>query len=60
VVGAKQMKYVRRYLQEVEVLSRTEDTENKSGVVRFKNEFGSECVMTTKQFDSLYHRKSLA
>lgn len=54
------MKYVRRYLQEVEVLERTEDTDTRSGIVRFKNEFGSECVMTTKQFDSFYQKKSLA
>jgi len=51
------MKYVRRYLQEVVVTKRTEDTEDKSGIVRFKNEFGSECIMTTKQFDSLYQEK---
>ena len=26
----------------------------KRGTVRYKNEFGSECVMTTKQFKEFY------
>lgn len=26
----------------------------KRGTVRYKNEFGSECVMTTKQFQEFY------
>lgn len=48
------MKYVRRKLQEVDVVNRVEDTEERTGLVIFINEFGSRCVMTPKQFDGLY------
>lgn len=48
------MKYVRRYLQEVQVVERTSDTPERSGIVVFVNEFRSRCVMTTQQFDSFY------
>lgn len=45
------MKYVRRYLQEVEVIERTET------VVRYLNEFNAECIMTVKQFDEFFTMK---
>ena len=46
------MKYIRRYLQEVDVIERTET------IVKFKNEWGSLCIMTIKQFEGLYEEKS--
>lgn len=42
--------YIRRYKPIAEVASI--DTDN--GSVRYRNEFGSECVMTTKQFEEFY------
>lgn len=51
------MKYVRKYLQEAEVIERTEDDDERSGVVKYINEFGSICVMLTKHFDTLYQPK---
>lgn len=51
------MKYIRRYLQEVDVVERTDDTPERSGVVKFLNEYGSLCIMTTKQFDEVYEEK---
>lgn len=51
------MKYIRKYLPEVTVIERIEDTDDLSGVVKYINEFGSVCVMLTKHFDELYEQK---
>lgn len=47
----KNTTHVRRYLQEVEVILRTDK------IVKFVNEFGSTCIMTVKQFDEIYKEK---
>lgn len=47
--------YKRRYLQEVEVISvLVNEEDDTKGSVRYRNEFGAECVMTLKQFEEFY------
>jgi hypothetical protein len=45
------MKYVRRYLEEVEVIKRTEDT------VTYLTEVKAQCVMCVSLFDERYEEK---
>lgn len=45
------MKYVRRYLQEVEVIRRTDK------VVVYLSEIKAECIMCVKLFDEMYKEK---
>jgi len=45
------MKYVRRYLQEVEVIRRTDK------VVVYLSEIKVECIMCVKLFDEMYEEK---
>lgn len=42
---------VRKYLQEVYIIYHDDK------IVKFVNEFGSMCIMTTQQFESMYEEK---
>ena len=51
--------YIRKYKPVGDVIYATEDVVGSDGhitygVVRYRNEFGAECVMNTKQFKEFY------